>query len=64
MRIIEFESYELSADDVRVEPDVDLWDCSGDRRFDTCWPAFRRHADAAILVANPDTMNGDDLLPW
>ncbi|KAI6198335.1 Rab-like protein 5 [Aphelenchoides fujianensis] len=64
VRIIEFESYELSADDIRVEPDVELWDCSGDRRFENCWPAFRRFADAVILVANPDTHHGEDLLPW
>ncbi|KAI6236368.1 Rab-like protein 5 [Aphelenchoides besseyi] len=64
VRIIEFESYELMADDIRVEPDVELWDCSGDRRFEQCWPAFRRYVDAVILVGNVAHHKGEDLLPW
>lgn len=63
VRIIEFESYELSADDLRVEPDVELWDCSGDQRFEQCWPALRRFTDAVIIVANVDSEK-QDLLIW
>lgn len=64
VRIVEFESYELSAEDMRVEPDVELWDCSGDQKFEQCWPAIRRFADAVIIVANADFNKGQDLVFW
>ncbi|CAD5226437.1 unnamed protein product [Bursaphelenchus xylophilus] len=64
VRIIEFESIELSSGDQRIEPEVELWDCSGDRRYETCWPAMRRFVDAVIITCNPGETKGDDLILW
>ncbi|CAD5219424.1 unnamed protein product [Bursaphelenchus okinawaensis] len=64
VRIIEFESIELSLEDQRIEPDVELWDCSGDRRYEKCWPAMRQYADAVIILCNPVDTRGEELLLW
>uniref|UniRef100_A0A915D912 Intraflagellar transport protein 22 homolog n=1 Tax=Ditylenchus dipsaci TaxID=166011 RepID=A0A915D912_9BILA len=64
VRIVEFESNQLELEGERVNAEVELWDCSGDRRFETCWPAIRHHSNGAIFVCNPEEHNGSDLLIW
>lgn len=64
MRIVEFESNDLELDGERVEAEVELWDCSGDKQYQRCWPAIRRNTDGVILVCRPDQHNGSALLPW
>ncbi|KAH9515141.1 Intraflagellar transport protein 22 [Bulinus truncatus] len=62
VRIIEFEA---GSDSGRATVDVELWDCSGDRKFEACWPAFVKDASAAIFVYNPDQPNHDkELDTW
>eukprot|EP00771_Trimastix_marina_P002625 gnl/Trimastix_PCT/3767.p1 GENE.gnl/Trimastix_PCT/3767~~gnl/Trimastix_PCT/3767.p1 ORF type:complete len:204 (-),score=28.33 gnl/Trimastix_PCT/3767:25-636(-) len=33
---------------------IELWDCSGDRKFEHCWPALQQNVDACVFVFNPD----------
>ncbi|BFZ18760.1 hypothetical protein BsWGS_21799 [Bradybaena similaris] len=63
VRIVEFEA--SAADTGRSAVDVELWDCSGDRKFESCWPAMVRDASGAVFVYNPDQPNHDkDLDTW
>lgn len=65
MRIVEFESNQLEMDGQSVNAEVELWDCSGDRRFETCWPAIRHRANGAIFVCDPTAAEvGRELLLW
>lgn len=36
---------------------VELWDCSGDQQYQSCWPAILSGAIGVILVYNPETAN-------
>uniref|UniRef100_A0A915KAP5 Intraflagellar transport protein 22 homolog n=1 Tax=Romanomermis culicivorax TaxID=13658 RepID=A0A915KAP5_ROMCU len=51
VRIVEFESSQLQINGKSVDADVELWDCSGDRKFEKCWPAIQFDASGIILVA-------------
>ncbi|GFS02560.1 intraflagellar transport protein 22 homolog [Elysia marginata] len=63
VRIVEFETN--GPDNSRSALDVELWDCSGHRRFESCWPAMIRDASGAIFVYNPDVPNHDkELDTW
>lgn len=65
MRIVEFESNDLELDGERVEAEVELWDCSGDKRYERCWPAIRYNAKGVILVCKPaEDDDGSLLLLW
>ena len=33
---------------------VELWDSSGDHRYEKCWPAIKKDAQGVILVFSPD----------
>ena len=33
--------------------DVELWDTSGNLRFDKCWPALAREAHGVMFVFHP-----------
>merc|ERR1719198_2493567 len=41
-------------EDVVDSIQVELWDCSGDQRYENCWPAIMRDADGVIILYNPD----------
>ena len=32
---------------------VELWDCSGDRKYENCWTAILRDAQGVVLVYDP-----------
>ncbi|KAK6112840.1 ADP-ribosylation factor family protein [Brugia pahangi] len=64
VRIVEFESNDLELNGERVEAEVELWDCSGDKKYQRCWPAIRRNTHGVILVCKPDQEKGSALLPW
>eukprot|EP00439_Symbiodinium_sp_Y106_P066061 s1972_g10.t1 len=36
---------------------VEIWDVSGDTKFQKCWPAIKKDAVGAILVYNPEKPN-------
>uniref|UniRef100_A0A8R1XTZ1 Uncharacterized protein n=1 Tax=Onchocerca volvulus TaxID=6282 RepID=A0A8R1XTZ1_ONCVO len=64
VRIVEFESNDLELNGERVEAEVELWDCSGDKQYERCWPAIRCNTDGVILVCKSDQDSGSALLPW
>lgn len=54
VRILEFETTVEDQDtgkSCRVE--VELWDCSGSTRFETCWPAICKDVHGVLIVYNP-----------
>ncbi|TDH05840.1 hypothetical protein EPR50_G00126750 [Perca flavescens] len=53
VRILEFESQpEGSGDYAKCE--VELWDCSGDFKFESCWPALMKESSGVVIIFNPD----------
>ncbi|XP_063969698.1 intraflagellar transport protein 22 homolog [Lytechinus pictus] len=54
VRILEFESGSLNVGNRSLIAEVELWDCSGDQKFDECWPAFMKDASGVVIVYNPD----------
>ncbi|CAD6198579.1 unnamed protein product [Caenorhabditis auriculariae] len=64
VRIVEFESQEFSVEGNRMEIEVQLWDVSGDIKYEDCWPAIKEGVHGVILVANPDEHQGADLQMW
>ncbi|GAA6234123.1 intraflagellar transport protein 22 homolog [Lates japonicus] len=53
VRILEFESQpEGSGDNKTCE--VELWDCSGDFKFESCWPALMKDSSGVVIIFNPD----------
>ncbi|XP_065890520.1 intraflagellar transport protein 22 homolog [Dysidea avara] len=52
VRILEFECYGESADETKksFKAEVELWDCSGNRKYESCWPAFWHGSNGVILV--------------
>eukprot|EP00931_Biecheleriopsis_adriatica_P005958 TRINITY_DN107423_c0_g1_i1.p1 TRINITY_DN107423_c0_g1~~TRINITY_DN107423_c0_g1_i1.p1 ORF type:complete len:214 (-),score=52.10 TRINITY_DN107423_c0_g1_i1:93-671(-) len=54
VRILECES-EVRASSSRIT--VELWDVSGDTKYQKCWPAIKKDAVGAILVYNPEKQN-------
>ena len=51
-RILEFEEG-VMAGKKNVTLAVELWDCSGDRQYEGCWPAILRDACGVVLVYDP-----------
>ncbi|XP_068679299.1 intraflagellar transport protein 22 homolog isoform X1 [Montipora capricornis] len=66
VRILEFEcnGIELSPGKT-ANCEVELWDCSGNHKFSTCWPAFQKDANGVLIIYNPDQANHDkELETW
>ena len=51
-RILEFEQVAASGRK-NMKMSVQLWDCSGDRQYENCWPAILRDAVGVVLVYDP-----------
>ncbi|XP_045172377.1 intraflagellar transport protein 22 homolog [Mercenaria mercenaria] len=66
VRILEFENHNPGAGHGRQSAvEVELWDCSGDKKFEACWPAMAKDTTGIIFVYNPDQPNHDkDLENW
>ena len=41
---------------------VELWDCSGDEKYESCYPAMTQDASAAILVFDPDDRGQSEVM--
>ncbi|XP_072909948.1 intraflagellar transport protein 22 homolog isoform X2 [Hemitrygon akajei] len=54
VRILEFECLNVNAGGKNVGCEVELWDCSGDQKFETCWPALMKDSNGVIIVFNVD----------
>ncbi|XP_076344376.1 intraflagellar transport protein 22 homolog [Tachypleus tridentatus] len=57
VRILEFESDPINIGGKNVKAEVELWDCSGDQKYEVCWPALLKDANGIIFVYNPDMRN-------
>ncbi|XP_028839359.1 intraflagellar transport protein 22 homolog [Denticeps clupeoides] len=55
VRILEFETQNQGSNDKDVPCEVELWDCGGDFRFESCWPAVVKDCHGVVVVFNPDT---------
>jgi hypothetical protein len=54
-RILEFDASTHSAQSWKNgRESIELWDCSGDKKYEKCFPAIMKGAVGAILVYNPD----------
>ncbi|XP_057713973.1 intraflagellar transport protein 22 homolog isoform X2 [Corythoichthys intestinalis] len=53
VRILEYESQLDGCGDVK-SCEVELWDCSGDFKFESCWPALMKDCSGVVIVFNPD----------
>ncbi len=42
---------------------IELWDVSGDRRFDSGWPAIQKDTTAVIIVFNGDDAEQESSVP-
>ena len=51
-RIIEFEEGVMLGKKP-VTASVEMWDCSGDRQYEGCWPAILKDAQGVVLVYDP-----------
>ncbi|CAF4903732.1 unnamed protein product [Pieris macdunnoughi] len=58
VRIVEFELPNLSINDKQCKVDIELWDCSGDHKFESCWPALRVGVNGVIFVCSSNSTNG------
>lgn len=62
-RILEFEVQNIKSQD-KKSIEIQLWDCSGDQKFSTCWPALTMDSMGVVLVFNPEENDISDLKPW
>ncbi|KOC60161.1 Rab-like protein 5 [Habropoda laboriosa] len=56
VRILEFEVQNINVNNKSMTKDIELWDCSGDHKYESCWPAIRKDIHGVIFVYN-DTSN-------
>ncbi|XP_008947208.1 PREDICTED: intraflagellar transport protein 22 homolog, partial [Merops nubicus] len=53
-RILEYENPNLNSNSKGAACRFELWDCSGDQKFETCWPALMKDSHGVIIVFNPE----------
>uniref|UniRef100_A0A8C5LWB8 Intraflagellar transport protein 22 homolog n=1 Tax=Leptobrachium leishanense TaxID=445787 RepID=A0A8C5LWB8_9ANUR len=53
VRILEFECSNVSGNK-GPGCEVELWDCGGDHKFESCWPAMMKDCNGVLIVFNPD----------
>ncbi|XP_053560574.1 intraflagellar transport protein 22 homolog [Bombina bombina] len=51
VRILEFECPNVNKGS---SCEVELWDCGGDHKFESCWPAIMKDSHGVIIVFNMD----------
>jgi len=55
VRILEFEVDGVGLGGSHsVDIEVELWDCSGDQKFEICWPCIQKNTNGIIFVYNPN----------
>ena len=52
VRILESERV-IRVEGRSVRQQVEIWDCSGDKKYENCWPAILRDAHGVIMVYDP-----------
>jgi len=63
VRILEFES-NVNVNNRNSKADIELWDCSGDRRYADTYPALIWELQGVIFVFNPDNDGHRDELDF
>ncbi|CAL8088743.1 unnamed protein product [Calicophoron daubneyi] len=64
VRIIEYEM-NLPVKNKIFKVDVEIWDVSGNKKYESCWPATFKGAHGAVFVYNPDHADhGKELDYW
>ncbi|KAG7229234.1 hypothetical protein INR49_012891 [Caranx melampygus] len=53
VRILEFES-QPEGSGTNKTCEVELWDCSGNLKFESCWPALMKDTSGMVVIFNPD----------
>jgi Rab-like protein 5 len=50
----------------RIEKsEIELWDCSGDLKYDNCWPALSDDSNGVVFVLNPnEAHHAKELNQW
>ncbi|KAK7945490.1 hypothetical protein WMY93_001218 [Mugilogobius chulae] len=61
VRILKFDSHLEGGSDNRGCK-VELWDCSGDFKFESCWPTLMKDCNGVVIVFNPDVQENQCLL--
>lgn len=66
VRILEFEVDNVNlGGNHAVNIEVELWDCSGNQRFEICWPAMQKDVNGIIFVYNLDVSSHEkELENW
>ncbi|XP_006640888.1 intraflagellar transport protein 22 homolog isoform X2 [Lepisosteus oculatus] len=54
VRILEFECQSLGGSGKNVGCEVELWDCAGDLKFESCWPAMMKDSNGVVIMFNLD----------
>ncbi|XP_065503480.1 intraflagellar transport protein 22 homolog isoform X2 [Caloenas nicobarica] len=54
VRILEYEKPSLNGNSKGTGCRFELWDCSGDQKFETCWPALMKDSHGVIIIFNPE----------
>uniref|UniRef100_A0A8D0KWJ2 Intraflagellar transport protein 22 homolog n=1 Tax=Strix occidentalis caurina TaxID=311401 RepID=A0A8D0KWJ2_STROC len=54
VRILEYEKPNLNGNSKGAGCRFELWDCSGDQKFETCWPALMKDSHGIIIIFNPE----------
>ncbi|XP_074968891.1 intraflagellar transport protein 22 homolog isoform X2 [Phalacrocorax aristotelis] len=54
VRILEYENPNLNGNTKGAVCRFELWDCSGDQKFETCWPALLKDSHGVIIIFNPE----------
>ncbi|KFO35462.1 intraflagellar transport protein 22 homolog isoform X2 [Fukomys damarensis] len=52
VRILEFENPNVTSNNKGTGCEFELWDCGGDAKFESCWPALMKDAQGVVIVFN------------
>ncbi|XP_053413406.1 intraflagellar transport protein 22 homolog isoform X2 [Nycticebus coucang] len=54
VRILEFENPHVTSNSKGTGCEFELWDCGGDTKFESCWPALMKDAHGVVIIFNAD----------
>ncbi|XDA89288.1 hypothetical protein R6Z07F_018923 [Ovis aries] len=54
VRILEFENPHVTSNNKGTGCEFELWDCGGDPKFESCWPALMKDSHGVVIVFNAD----------
>lgn len=63
-RILEL-TEQIPSEDGDLSEAVELWDCSGDQKYEGCWPAICDKLDGAVVSFDPTNKSqANDVRIW